>query len=171
MAKKKAVKAVVDNTHSKLGTIITIVGIPNQDEKQWDQSINRITEAALSAYEQVEIVQIPNVDLTAASVEHFKKLLTETSEETQARHTLATTQAFDIAQKWSSGTDLTPRERVHGAVRDLHHHHHGENQPRDAEGRFVHVNPGEMYAQHYDNHFETEIKARSIRAAKDLFGK
>lgn len=100
--------------------------------------------------------------------DHLRKAIDDVSRADEKRRGEAVVHAFDIAQRWSTLPDLTPRERVHGAVHDMYHHH-GAQEMRDEHGRFVKANPGNDYAAHYEAHFGNEIKARSIRAAKELF--
>jgi Ni/Co efflux regulator RcnB len=102
-------------------------------------------------------------------IERVRHLRKESNEAAEKRRLEAVEHAFETAQKWSTGTDLTPRERVHGAVRDLYSRY-GETRGADAAGRPMEVDPGRDYDKHFDTHFVEDIKARSIRAAKDLFG-
>jgi hypothetical protein len=100
---------------------------------------------------------------------HLRRVILDSKEADEKRRAEAVLHAFDIAQKWSSTPELTPRERVHGAVRDLYDHY-GETRGTDAKGRSVEVKPGRDYDKHFELHFAEDIKMRTIRAAKDLFG-
>jgi hypothetical protein len=100
---------------------------------------------------------------------HLREVILEANNAADKRRAEAVLHAFDVANRWSTAPELTPRERVHGATRELYHHY-GPTQARDEHGRFVHVEAGPEYDAHYEAHFAEDIKFRSIRAAKDLFG-
>jgi len=100
---------------------------------------------------------------------HLREAILEANNAADKRRAEAVLHAFDVANRWSTAPELTPRERVHGATRELYHHY-GPTQARDEHGRFVHVEAGPEYDAHYEAHFAEDIKFRSIRAAKDLFG-
>jgi hypothetical protein len=158
MAKKKA-EVVKDPIQSQMGSIITIVGVPRADldNVDNDETVRRLREEAERVMDNVEITHMPNVDL-GAPLTYAEKQRGE-----------AVLHAFGVANRWSTAPELTPRERVHGATRELYHHY-GPTQARDEHGRFVHVEAGPEYDAHYEAHFAEDIKFRSIRAAKDLFG-
>jgi len=98
--------------------------------------------------------------------DYLSKVVHDSNNAEDKRNGEAVVNAFDIAQRWVGLPDLTPRERVHGAVHDLYSRY---GYPQHGEGDQV-VQPSQEYAQHYESHFAEDIKFRTIRAAKDLFG-
>jgi hypothetical protein len=166
---KKKQTEVMEPTQPVIGEVVVIIGKPQANpEVPLGQVLAEIGEAASNFYENIQVIPVPRVDVVEAA-EQFKWLGLESNKASEKHRAEALRHAFEVAQKWSTGTGLTPRERVHGAVRDLYEHY-GEKIGLNQEGRAVHVSPGNDYDQHFELHFAEDIKMRTIRAAKDLFG-
>lgn len=77
----------------------------------------------------------------------------------------------DIAEKWAAkGPDITLREACHGVAHDAYALRFDTNVPRPMPEDPA-FNPSKVYGAMYDTNLADEIKARQIRAAKELFRK
>lgn len=73
-----------------------------------------------------------------------------------------------IAEVWASKPDLTTLEACHGVAREAYSvRFQGDVQQPEPHGAF---DPHRVYDKMYDTKHEDQIKARTMRAAKDLFG-
>jgi hypothetical protein len=70
-------------------------------------------------------------------------------------------QFFDVAEKWANKSNVSLAEACHGVAYDTYRLSHPE-QPQ--------VMALQEYGNRFDAHYADRIQARSIRAAKDLFG-
>jgi len=101
-------------------------------------------------------------------------------QEMQNKRTTEIRQAFDIANTWASEPDLTPMERCHGVAHELYKIYGVDAKPVRWDGdkevipdiikEAYPINAGQAYAQHYESQLADQIKSRSIRSAKELFG-
>jgi hypothetical protein len=118
-----------------------------------------------------------------AIIEHNRERSAEWSrkavQEMQAERTVEIRQVFDIANTWATEPELTPMERCHGVAHDIYKIYGVDaksitfdDKPfiPDSMQKAYPINAGQAYAQHYESQLSEQIKARSIRAAKDLFG-
>lgn len=74
-----------------------------------------------------------------------------------------------IAEVWAAKPDLTTLEACHGVAREAYGVRFSGQVPQPAPvGKF---NPEKVYDKVYDIQHEDQIKTRSMRSAKELFGK
>lgn len=108
-------------------------------------------------------VEIPNFGrlLNEVAIERVLSFGTQLAE---VRDTVNT------ASTWGEREELSPMERCHGVAHELYQQF-GATAVISSDGDVVAVDPGTCYAGRYEAHFADKIKERSIRAAKELFGK
>lgn len=129
-------------------------------------------QVADSIYERVQAVDAPKdkpnptpskLDQTMDDMRHVFSELSMASRDEELLETMA------AASKWGEREDLNPMERCQGLAHELYSEW-GTNSVLTADGTSVPTSPGRNYARVYDLEFADKISARSMRAAKDLFG-
>jgi Ni/Co efflux regulator RcnB len=132
-------------------------------EKQWESKSEEEKEAI--------------IEHNRARSEHWDQVALK---EMQDKRTNEIRQVFDIANTWATEPELTPMERCHGVAHDVYKLYGADAKPIrwDSDKEVIPpiiqqaypINAGQAYAQHYDTHLSDQIKSRTLRAAKDLFG-
>jgi len=80
-------------------------------------------------------------------------------------------ESYEIAEKWAITPNVTAREVAHGVAHDMHAHlAYDYGKPGEYRPERTYPTPSQNYQSYYTEQLADEIKARSIRAAKDLFG-
>jgi hypothetical protein len=133
-------------------------------------------QVADSIYERVQAVDDPKNKPTPPLNPHLSKL-DQTMENMQytfselsmARRDDELREVMTAAVNWGNRDDLSPMERCQGLAHELYSEW-GTDTVMTADGTTVPTSPGLNYARMYEHGFAEEIKARSMRAAKDLFG-
>lgn len=99
-----------------------------------------------------------------------KRIYKEASEQAEARRDQQVNEFFDVAQKWATLPDLTATERCHGVAHDFYLKYGVDGGVDPNTGRGVDFNRSDDYGKKFDHNFADDIRARQIRAAKELFG-
>lgn len=102
--------------------------------------------------------------------ENARRIYREASEQAEARRDQQIGMFFETAQKWATLPDLSATERCHGVAHDLYLQYGVSGGVNPDTGRSVDFNKSNDYGKKYDHNFADDIRMRSIRAAKELFG-
>lgn len=157
----------------------TITGDFTYEEITTDEAMDQYRASKLLGSFMNGLDPIGNANESAEVVEKFGSVYAQVREEkitpeegsrqindtlTHVRNTqrmYVQSQFFDVAEKWANKPALTFAEACHGVAYDTYRLSHPE-QPQ--------VMALQEYGNRYDAHYADRIQARSIRAAKDLFG-
>jgi hypothetical protein len=77
--------------------------------------------------------------------------------------------AFMAAENWAHRDGVTERERCHGVAQAVYGLT-GMQKTLDRNTQDVTINPAQDYTTYYEKQFDMQIRNRSMRAAKELFG-